>query len=185
MRCNNGRSRLLLTAAISAVGTKHWPPHRLSQCRFNLGTFAAAVPIRYRRHQQAKRGAQGLTIHSSRTRFVAAIFQGKSFILIAATKRVGLIQALGGEKRIESIALGLALRTTRMHRCFCFRFGNPWASPYSLRVKQEPFLAGCRPLASPVVCPLTIHSSRNRFVAPLLHAGFKGGFGLIQALDPP
>jgi hypothetical protein len=28
---------------------------------------------------------------------VAAIFNGKSFILIAATKRVGLIQALGGK----------------------------------------------------------------------------------------
>ena len=44
---------------------------------------------------QAVRGhGRNLTIHSSRTRFVAAIFKGKSFILIAATKRVGLIQVL-------------------------------------------------------------------------------------------
>ena len=31
---------------------------------------------------------------------------------------------------------------------------------------------------------LTIHSSRNRFVAPQLSCGFSGGFGLIQALGP-
>ena len=44
-----------------------------------------------------------LFTHSSRTRFVAAIFKG-TFILIAATKRVGLIQALGRTKRCKGLA---------------------------------------------------------------------------------
>jgi hypothetical protein len=55
---------------------------------------------------------RGLTIHSSRTRIVAAIFQGKSVISIAATMRVGLIQVLG---LMSTLSKALALLAA-----FCF-----------------------------------------------------------------
>jgi hypothetical protein len=56
-----------------------------------IGNLSVGFPCKIFTHRIS---AGGLTIHSSRTRIVAAIFQGKSVIPIGATMHVGLIQVL-------------------------------------------------------------------------------------------
>ena len=73
---------------------------------------------------------------------MAAIFKGKSFILIAATKRVGLIQVLGLMDTIRLNNKDLAVEEiarNSMHRCRIVKVTGQDAYFFEFMVSTGPF----------------------------------------------